>query len=52
MAHPEFVPLSEEEARASPIEEVSAEMEAVPSSSSSGGGQAPDASPRNHETSV
>ncbi|XP_029907053.1 plasma membrane calcium-transporting ATPase 4 isoform X3 [Myripristis murdjan] len=37
MAHPEFVPLSEEEARIPPIEETGDEIEALPSASSGEG---------------
>uniref|UniRef100_A0A6Q2Z0X4 Calcium-transporting ATPase n=1 Tax=Esox lucius TaxID=8010 RepID=A0A6Q2Z0X4_ESOLU len=50
MAHPEFVPLSEEEARVPDIEETSSdevEVQPIPSSSS-GGAEAPDVS---HKTS-
>ena len=52
MAHPEFVPLSEEEAQIpereeSSSDEVDMEIQPIPSSST-GGGEAPDVS---HETS-
>ncbi|XP_007247833.2 plasma membrane calcium-transporting ATPase 4 isoform X5 [Astyanax mexicanus] len=59
MSHPEFIPLSEEEARVPMIEESNVEIEPLPSSSSShspsqgGGGQPPGSSLfRNHESSV
>ncbi|XP_030634670.1 plasma membrane calcium-transporting ATPase 4 [Chanos chanos] len=59
MSHPEFVPLSEEEARVPTIEESSVEIEALPSGSGvssspgvSGGGDPPNNSLHNQETSV
>ncbi|XP_072522240.1 plasma membrane calcium-transporting ATPase 4 isoform X2 [Salminus brasiliensis] len=61
MSHPEFTPLSEEEARVPVIEESNVEIEPLPSSSSSpspnkgGGGQPPGSSAsllRSHESSV
>ncbi|XP_060926452.1 plasma membrane calcium-transporting ATPase 1-like [Limanda limanda] len=56
MAHPEFVPLSEEEARCPPIEESGDEIESLPSASSGatgGGGEPPSAlPPRSHEPSI
>uniref|UniRef100_A0A8C3G915 Calcium-transporting ATPase n=1 Tax=Cyclopterus lumpus TaxID=8103 RepID=A0A8C3G915_CYCLU len=61
MAHPEFVPQSEEEARIPIIEETGDEIEIdpLPSSSSAGaegggggGGEPPSASPRSYESSI
>ncbi|XP_062263913.1 plasma membrane calcium-transporting ATPase 1-like isoform X1 [Platichthys flesus] len=55
MAHPEFVPLSEEEARNPPIEESGDEIEPLPSASSgaTGGGEPPSAlPPRSQEPSI
>uniref|UniRef100_A0A672GLI9 Calcium-transporting ATPase n=1 Tax=Salarias fasciatus TaxID=181472 RepID=A0A672GLI9_SALFA len=54
MAHPEFVPLSEEEARIPTIEETGDEIDPLPSSSSgaSGGGEPPRAFPHGHESSI
>ncbi|XP_034440474.1 plasma membrane calcium-transporting ATPase 2-like isoform X5 [Hippoglossus hippoglossus] len=54
MPHPEFVPLSEEEARNPPIEETGDEIESLPSASSgaTGGGELPSALPRSHEPSI
>nr|XP_043880848.1 plasma membrane calcium-transporting ATPase 2-like isoform X5 [Solea senegalensis] len=54
MAHPEFVPLSEEEARIPPIEETGDEIEPLPSSSSgaSGGGEPPSTFPQSCESSI
>ncbi|CAB1423037.1 unnamed protein product [Pleuronectes platessa] len=55
MAHPEFVPLSEEEARNPPIEESGDEIESLPSASSgaTGGGEPPSAlPPRSQEPSI
>uniref|UniRef100_A0AAQ5ZTX4 Calcium-transporting ATPase n=1 Tax=Amphiprion ocellaris TaxID=80972 RepID=A0AAQ5ZTX4_AMPOC len=54
MAHPEFVPLSEEEARIPPIEETGDEIDPLPSSSSgaTGGGEPPGALPHSSESSI
>lgn len=54
MAHPEFVPLSEEEARIPPIEETGDEIDPLPSASSGagGGGEPPSAFPRGCESSI
>nr|XP_019952223.1 PREDICTED: plasma membrane calcium-transporting ATPase 1-like isoform X1 [Paralichthys olivaceus]XP_019952224.1 PREDICTED: plasma membrane calcium-transporting ATPase 1-like isoform X1 [Paralichthys olivaceus] len=54
MAHPEFVPLSEEEARIPPIEETGDEIESLPSASSGamGGGEPPSALPHSRDPSV
>ncbi|XP_060897211.1 plasma membrane calcium-transporting ATPase 1-like isoform X1 [Labrus mixtus] len=54
MAHPEFVPLSEEEARIPPIEETGDEIEPLPSPSSGagGGGEPPSAFPCRRELSI
>ncbi|XP_027135195.1 plasma membrane calcium-transporting ATPase 2 isoform X6 [Larimichthys crocea] len=54
MAHPEFVPLSEEEARIPPIEETGDEIDPLPSPSSGagGGGEPPSAFPHSHESSI
>ncbi|XP_042259735.1 plasma membrane calcium-transporting ATPase 1-like isoform X2 [Thunnus maccoyii] len=54
MAHPEFVPLSEEEARIPPIEETGDEIDPLPSPSSGagGGGEPPSAFPRSCESSI
>ncbi|XP_069388138.1 plasma membrane calcium-transporting ATPase 1-like isoform X3 [Paralichthys olivaceus] len=54
MAHPEFVPLSEEEARIPPIEETGDEIESLPSASSGamGGGEPPSALPYSRDPSV
>ncbi|XP_035005823.1 plasma membrane calcium-transporting ATPase 2 isoform X3 [Hippoglossus stenolepis] len=54
MPHPEFVPLSEEEARNPLIEETGDEIESLPSASSgaTGGGEPPSALPRSHEPSI
>ncbi|XP_071402431.1 plasma membrane calcium-transporting ATPase 1-like [Centroberyx affinis] len=54
MAHPEFVPLSEEEARIPSIEETGDEIESDPPSSSgaAGGGEPPAASSRSLESSI
>ncbi|XP_075951969.1 plasma membrane calcium-transporting ATPase 2-like isoform X3 [Anarhichas minor] len=57
MAHPEFVPLSEEEARAPIIEETGDEIDPLPSASSGatgggGGGEPPSAFPRSCESSI
>ncbi|XP_028303662.1 plasma membrane calcium-transporting ATPase 2-like isoform X5 [Gouania willdenowi] len=55
MTHPEFVPLSEEEARCPRIDETGDEIEEIPESSSgaSGGGESPGASSApGHEPSI
>uniref|UniRef100_A0A665VDS3 Calcium-transporting ATPase n=1 Tax=Echeneis naucrates TaxID=173247 RepID=A0A665VDS3_ECHNA len=54
MAHPEFVPLSEEEARIPAIEENGDEIEPLPSASSGarGGGEPPGVLPHSHEPSI
>ncbi|CAN9511990.1 unnamed protein product [Ophioblennius macclurei] len=54
MAHPEFVPLSEEEARIPTIEETGDEIDPLPSPSpgATGGGEPPCASPHGHESSI
>lgn len=48
MAHPEFVPLSEEEARIPAIQETGDEIETLPGSAAAvgGGGEPPSASDR------
>uniref|UniRef100_A0A7N8YEQ6 Calcium-transporting ATPase n=1 Tax=Mastacembelus armatus TaxID=205130 RepID=A0A7N8YEQ6_9TELE len=54
MAHPEFVPLSEEEARIPPIMETGDEIEPLPSASSGamGGGEPPSAFHNSCESSI
>ncbi|XP_056255124.1 plasma membrane calcium-transporting ATPase 1-like isoform X3 [Seriola aureovittata] len=54
MAHPEFVPLSEEEARIPPIEETGDEIDPLPSASSGarGGGEPPSVFPHSRESSI
>ncbi|XP_078139965.1 plasma membrane calcium-transporting ATPase 4 [Centroberyx gerrardi] len=54
MAHPEFVPLSEEEARIPSIEETGDEIDPLPGASSgaAGGGEPPAASSRSLESSI
>ncbi|XP_034058237.1 plasma membrane calcium-transporting ATPase 2-like isoform X5 [Gymnodraco acuticeps] len=55
MAHPEFVPQSEEEARIPTIEETGDEIDPLPSASSSGaggGGEPPSAFPHSCESSI
>uniref|UniRef100_A0A4W6CIH0 Calcium-transporting ATPase n=1 Tax=Lates calcarifer TaxID=8187 RepID=A0A4W6CIH0_LATCA len=54
MAHPEFVPLSEEEARIPPIEETGDEIDPLPSPSSGamGGGEPPCAFRHSRESSI
>ncbi|XP_073681602.1 plasma membrane calcium-transporting ATPase 4 [Garra rufa] len=53
MSHPEFVPLSEEEARVPTIDEGCVEIEQLPSSSrNGGGGEPPDRSLHSHDFSV
>ncbi|KAI4826660.1 hypothetical protein KUCAC02_030097 [Chaenocephalus aceratus] len=55
MAHPEFVPQSEEEARIPTIEESGDEIDPLPSASSSGaggGGEPPSAFPHSCESSI
>uniref|UniRef100_A0A3Q3WJJ3 Calcium-transporting ATPase n=1 Tax=Mola mola TaxID=94237 RepID=A0A3Q3WJJ3_MOLML len=54
MAHPEFVPLSEEEARNPPIEETGDEIDPLPGASSGagGGGEPPSALPNSHESPI
>ncbi|KAM7005426.1 plasma membrane calcium-transporting ATPase 1-like isoform 1-T1 [Tautogolabrus adspersus] len=54
MAHPEFVPLSEEEARIPPIEETGDEIDPLPSPSSGagGGGEPPSTFPCRRELSI
>lgn len=54
MAHPEFVPQSEEEARIPTIEETGDEIDPLPSASSGagGGGEPPSAFPHSRESSI
>ncbi|KAM3877617.1 plasma membrane calcium-transporting ATPase 1-like [Diretmus argenteus] len=56
MAHPEFVPLSEEEARIPPIEETGDEIDPLPSAASGGesggGGEPPRAASHSQESSI
>ncbi|TWW62810.1 Plasma membrane calcium-transporting ATPase 1 [Takifugu flavidus] len=53
MAHPEFVPLSEEEAHIPPIEETGDEIDPLPGASSgASGGEPPSAFPHGHESSI
>ncbi|XP_075881241.1 plasma membrane calcium-transporting ATPase 1-like isoform X1 [Nelusetta ayraudi] len=55
MAHPEFVPLSEEEARIPPIQETGDEIETLPGGAAAGGGgggEPPSASDRGRQSPV
>lgn len=52
MAHPEFVPLSEEEAHIPPIEETGDEIDPLPGASGASGGEPPGAFPQSHESSI
>uniref|UniRef100_A0A672ZW67 Calcium-transporting ATPase n=1 Tax=Sphaeramia orbicularis TaxID=375764 RepID=A0A672ZW67_9TELE len=53
MAHPEFVPLSEEEeARIPAIEETGDEIESLPGASSGGGGEPPSTFPHSCQSSI
>nr|XP_020466868.1 plasma membrane calcium-transporting ATPase 1-like isoform X3 [Monopterus albus] len=54
MAHPEFLPMSEEEARIPPISETGEEIETLPSASpgARGGGEPPIAFHNSHELSI